>query len=169
MRVLAFFFLASSDNHRAAFVALIALVVAAGIPLAFAWARLLPEDAPPFKIEAGSYQSVEMEPTPEPAKKSRRDLLSIALLLCVTATYLVRFPGIPLPPIAGSLGGLFSNAVAPWIFLSARVVLLVGTGLGACYAALRPGPQRVPMVLAAGFALILWLLGPILQSAMLSP
>lgn len=169
MRALALLFLASSDNHRAAFVALTALVIAGGIPLAFAWARLLPEDTPPFKIEPGSYPSVDVEPAPEPAKKSRRDFLSIALLLCVTATYLIRFPGIPLPAIAGWLSGLFSNSTAPWIFLAARVILLVSTGLAACYAVLRPGPLRVPMVLAAAFALILWLLGPILHSAMLFP
>ena len=53
-------------DHRLAFAMLVALLIAAGTPLAFAWARLIPEDAAPFPIEPGSFPSVDHEaPPPE--------------------------------------------------------------------------------------------------------
>jgi hypothetical protein len=162
-------FFVSAVQHRAAFVALIALVVGAGIPLAYAWARVLPEDAPPFKIEPGSFPSVDLEPAPaEPPKNSRRDLISLALLLCITLTYLARFPGMPLAALIHGLQSALSTATANGIVSAVHIFLLTGTGLAACVAAVRPGRMRVPLICAASLALILWLLGPILQSAMVA-
>jgi hypothetical protein len=159
--------LLTAANQRAAFVVLIVLVVGAGIPLAFAWARILPEDAPPFKIEPGSFPSVDLEPT-APARNPKRDPLSIALLLCVTITYLVRFPGMPVAAVLHWLDGSTSGATVSSLLIATRVVLLVGTGLAACIAAVRSTRLRAPLIAAAGLTLLLWLLGPILQIAMLS-
>ncbi len=154
-------------HQRAAFVALIALVVAAGIPLAFAWARILPEDAPPFKLEPGSFPSVDMEPAALSTKR-KREAISLVLLLCITTAYLVRFPGMPVAPLLHWLGSTFSATSTNGIVTSVRFVLLAGTGLAACIAAVRPGRMRGPLIAAAGLALLLWLLEPILQSAMVA-
>jgi hypothetical protein len=169
MRAMHIAFFMGAVEHRAAFVALIALVVGAGIPLAYAWARVLPEDAPPFKIEPGSFPSVDLEPAPaNPAKKSPRDLISQALLLCITLTYLIRFPGMPLAALIHGLQSAFSTATGNGIASAVRIFLLTGTGIAACVAAVRPGRMRVPLISAAALALLLWLLGPILQSAMIA-
>jgi hypothetical protein len=160
-------FFLDATHQRSAFVALITLVVSAGIPLAFAWARILPEDAPPFKIEPGSFSSVDLEQPARP-KNPKREFLSIALLLCVTITYLVRFPGMPVAALLHWLVGSTSAATASSLLVATRVVLLVGTGLAACIAAIRPTRMRAPLVAAAGLVLLLWLLGPILQIAMVS-
>jgi hypothetical protein len=161
------FFIGSAD-HRATFLAQAILIVAAGIPLAFAWARLLPEEPPPFKVEPGSSSSGKLESQPDIPRKPNRDLILIVLLLCVTVTYLLRFPGISVAALVQWLNVTFSGSTAAWVISGARAVLLIGTGFAACYAVLRPGPLRVPLVLAAGLVLILWLLGPILQAALLS-
>jgi hypothetical protein len=154
----------AATHQRSAFLILCALVIGAGIPLAFAWARLIPEDAPPFKIEPGSYPSVDFEPV-APTTRSKRDLLSASLLLCITLTYLVRFPGMPLATIVGLLATITSHSTVGALVVTARIVLLVGSGLAACIAATRPGRLRVPVIAAAGLTLLLWLLGPILQAA----
>jgi hypothetical protein len=154
-------------HQRASFVAMIALVVGAGIPLAFAWARALPDDAPAFHIEPGSFPSVDLEPL-APVKKTKRDVISVALALCVTITFLVRFPGMPVATTIHWLDTLTSAATANSIVSTGRIILLLGTGLAACVAAVRPGRMRVPLIAAAGLTLLLWLLGPILQAAMVA-
>ena len=96
--------LLTTADQRAAFVALIVLVVGAGIPLAFAWARILPEDAPPFKIEPGSFPSVDLEP-PAPATKSE------------TRSALHRTPALRHHHISGSIPGNAGSsrfALAGW-------------------------------------------------------
>ena len=154
--------------YRLAFAAHTALLVGAAIPLAFAWARALPEDAPPFKIEPGSFPAIDLAPPDALARTSKADLLSLALLVCVTLTYLSRFPGLPLTPLLHWIHFAFPAAAATWIVLGGKTILVVGTGLAACLATVRPGPMRVPLVTAASLVLTLWLLGPILQSALLS-
>jgi hypothetical protein len=154
--------------HHLAFAAHTALLLAAATPLAYAWARVLPEDAPPFKIEPGAFPAVDLEPPDTPVKTRRVDLLSLSLLFCVTLTYLTRFPGIPLAALLHWIHSVFPAAAANWVVLGGRTILVVGTGLAACLATVRPGPMRVPVVTAASLVLTLWLLGPILQSALLS-
>jgi hypothetical protein len=161
-------FLIGSADHRATFLALAVLIVATGIPLAFAWARVLPEDASPFRVDPGSSSSGNLESHPDIPRKYDRDPLSIILLFCITVTYLLRFPGVSVVALVHWLNVAFSGPTTAWMISSGKAILLIGTGFAACYAALRPGPLRVPLVLAAGLALILWLLGPILQAALLS-
>jgi hypothetical protein len=155
-------------DHRVAFLALAVLIVAAGIPLAFAWARVLPEDPPPFPIEAGSFPSVDLEPPLEPPRNHKRNLVSVALLACVTLAYLLRFPGIPRAPIVHFLDSIFAPATTTWIVFSVDTFLLVATGFAACYAFLQPGPQRIPLTAAAALVLIFWLLSPLLQIALVA-
>src|SRR5260370_8441756 len=81
-------------DHRLALVAFAALLIAAAAPLASAWARLLPEEPPPF----------ELPPAPSPPEQtpSNRETprkagpLAIFLLLCVTLSFLLKFPALPL-------------------------------------------------------------------------
>ena len=88
-------------DHRWAFLLLAVLLMAAAIPLASAWARLLPEEPPPFPIEPGSFPTIDQQLPPETPSRRHRDLIiSFALLVCITLTYLIRFPGFPSSALA---------------------------------------------------------------------
>jgi hypothetical protein len=154
-------------DHRVAFLALAALLVAAVIPLAFAWARILPEDRPPFEIEPPSYPSVELEPLPERSPNSNRDWVASLLLVGVTTGYIFEFPGFPRDTFLRWLNSIFSTSATAWIVFGANTLLIVSAGGAIGYAILNPGPLRLPFATAAALVLILWLLAPLLQVALL--
>jgi hypothetical protein len=155
-------------NYRIAFFLLAALIVGAAIPLAWAWARVLPEEAPPFRIEPGSFPSVDLEPPHEPSPKAKRDILAIALLVGVTLGYAVQFPGFPPDAALRWLSSIFPASAIIWIWITftAETILLAVIGCAAYYAILRPGPLRTLLSAAAVLILILWLFVPLLQLAL---
>ncbi len=155
-------------DHRLAFFALAALVVGAAIPLAFAWARILPEDRPPFEIEPPSYPTVELAPPEEPSSGSKRDWLAIALLVGVTIGYILQFPGFPRDATLRWLNSLFSGSAAGWIAFAANTLLIVSAAGAVGYAILNPGPLRFPLAAAAALVLILWFLAPLLRMALVA-
>jgi hypothetical protein len=155
-------------DPRVALVALVALLVAAGVPLAFGWARLLPEEPSPFPIEPGSFPSVDEEVKPElPGKPRWESILSVILLGCLTLAYVARFPGFPSARLVRWLDALVSGSTEHWVFVSARVVLPVVSAAAGVYAALRPGSLRKPLLAAAVLVLLLWFLAPGLRLALL--
>jgi len=154
-------------DHRLAFFALAALVVAAAIPLAFAWVRILPEDRPPFEIEPPSYPAVELEPPQEPAPDSKRSPIAIALLVGVTIGYILQFPGFPRDAALPWLNSILPRSATAWVPIGANALLIVTAGCAACYAILNPGPLRLPLTTAAALVLILWFLAPLLRLALL--
>jgi hypothetical protein len=156
-------------DHRVAFLALATLLLAAAIPLAIAWARLLPEEPPPFPIEPGSFPNIEQERRPEPSATPRGDLvLSVAILICLTLAYAIRFPGFPKVALMHWLDGVVPGSTEYWLIVSARIFLLVAAGAAIVYAIRRPGPLRVPLASAAALVLILWFVAPLLGVAFLS-
>jgi hypothetical protein len=155
-------------DHRLAFLVLVGLLVGAGVPLAFGWARLLPEERPPFPIEPGSFPSVDEEVAPEPSGKPRWEpTVSVILLSCLALTFAIRVPGFPSARLAHWLGSIVSSSTEHWLFVSARIVLPVVSAAAGVYGALRPGSLRVPLLAAAVLVLLLWFLGPVLQLAVL--
>jgi hypothetical protein len=155
-------------DHRAALVVLAALLIAAGVPLALAWARLLPEEAPPFAIEPGSFPSVDEEVVLEGASKPRWEVLvSVVFLSCLTFAYAIRVPGFPSRTIVHWLDAVVSGSTKHWLLLSARIFLPVASAAAGGYAAFRSGSLRIPLLAAAVLVLLLWFLGPALQLAML--
>jgi hypothetical protein len=155
-------------DHRIAFVALVALIVGGAIPLAFAWARILPEDRPPFEIEPPSYPNVEIEPPPATPASAKRNLVAILLLIALTVAYVFQFPGFPRDAIFRWLVSIFSSDPAPWISLVAEALAVV-TAIGAVvYAILRPGRLRTPLISAAVLVAMLWILAAFLRTALLA-
>ena len=155
-------------DHRVAFIALVALVLGAGVPLAFGWARLLPEDTPPFPIEPGSFPSVDHEVAQEQPSDKRDYWIAAPLLFCLTVAFVFRVPGFPGGAVVASIGRVIPEVGASWSSVAAHVVVaLVATGAGV-FGALRPGPLRIPFIAAGAMTLILWFLGPVLQAAMLN-
>jgi len=155
-------------DPRLAFVAFVALLIGAGIPLAFAWARLLPEDAPPFPIEPGSFPSVDHEvPQEEPARK-KNYLIAAPLLSCLTMAFVFRVPGFPGGTVLAWVGKMIPGVDEHGGVVAVQVVVAL-VAIGACVlGALRPGPLRIPLIAAGALMLILWFLSPLLQVAMLS-
>jgi hypothetical protein len=155
-------------DHRLAFVALVALLIGAGTPLAFAWARLLPEDAPPFPIEPGSFPSVDHEMPEERPGSNKDHWIAAPLLFCLTVAFVFRVPGFPSGTVLAWVGGRIPGVSEHWSAIAARVIVaLIAIGVGAC-GALRPGPLRVPLIAAGAMTLLLWFVAPLLQAAMLA-
>jgi hypothetical protein len=155
-------------DHRLAFVALIVLLTGAGTPLAFAWARLLPEDAPPFPIEPGSFPSVDHEAPQDEPNRKKDYLIAAPLLLCLTIAFIFRVPGFPGNTALAWLGGTIPALSEKWSAIAVQVfIALVAIGT-VVLGALRPGPLRIPLIAAGALTLALWFLAPLLQAAMLS-
>jgi hypothetical protein len=154
-------------DHRLAFVFLCALVVGAAVPLAMAWARVLPEDAPPFARNEDSLHSAKEEPCEE-EKSRNRDPFAIVLLVFVTLSYALRFPGFPVDAVLRWLSTRMPEAWWDWGILAGRAFFVVTPGLAACYSAVRPNSLRVPLIAGGILVLLLWLLQPMLFAAMTS-
>jgi hypothetical protein len=166
-------------DHRLALATLVALLIAAGTPLAFAWARLLPEDAPPFPIEPGSFPSVDHEIAPEEPSRKKDYWIAVPLLLCLTIVFVFRVPGFPIGAVLAWIGNVIPglgphwsdvkiHSTVQWSAVTLHViVVLVAIGV-AVFGAMRPGPLRIPLIASAAMTLLLWFVGPLLQAAILS-
>jgi hypothetical protein len=155
-------------DHRVALVTLVLLLIGAGTPLAFALARLLPEDAPPFPIEPGSFPSVDHEVPPEQPRRNRDSWIAALLLLCLTIAFAFRVPGFPVSTVLAWIGGTNPAVTAHWSAIAIQVIVaLIAIG-AAVFGALRPGPLRIPLITAGVMILILWFAAPLLQAAMLA-
>ena len=153
-------------NHRLAFLALTALLLGAAIPLAFAWARVIPDDRTPFQIDPPRSGRRRDAIFPPPLS-SNRDTLVIVPILFVTLAYIVQFPGFPRQAALQWLGQAFSAFAPFWMSLGARVLAGVVTVGVASHALSKPDPLRIPLGVGAVLVLLLWLTGSFLRTALL--
>jgi hypothetical protein len=156
-------------DHRLAFVFLCALVVGAAAPLAIAWARVVPEEAPPFARKEDSPRGAKEELPGEEGRSRNRDPFAVVLLVFVTLSYALRFPGFPLAAVLRWLSTRVPEAWWDWGLLAGRAFFVVTPGLAACYSAVQPNSLRVPLIAGGILVLLLWLLQPMLFAAMTSP
>jgi hypothetical protein len=153
-------------DHRLALLALAALLVAAAAPLAWCWARLLPEEPPPFEIAAAGPPPADLaSDLKTPAKK---DPFAVFLLVCVTLSYVLRFPGLPLAAGLQWLSTLLPADYFNWTVLGGRAFFVVVPGLAAAYSALRANPLRIALMVAGVLVLLLWLVSPALRAGIAS-
>jgi hypothetical protein len=82
-------------NYRLALFFLVVLNLGTAVPLAFGWARVLPEEPPPFGNAEDSFGRIKNMPSADELRSKRRDPFAIVLLLCVTLSYACQFPGLP--------------------------------------------------------------------------
>jgi hypothetical protein len=155
-------------DHRLAFVALVALLIGAGIPLAFAWARLLPEDAPPFPIEPGSFPSVDHELPQAEATRKKDYWIAAPLLFCLTVAFVFRVPGFPGGTVLAWVAAIIPGVGEHWSVLAVQVLVTIVAIVACVFGALRRGPLRIPLIAAGALMLILWFVSPLLQAAMLT-
>jgi len=144
-----------------AFLMLGGLVVAAAVPLAIGWARLLPEDRPPFEIENPRRKS----PTPavsiygNQSEERRLDIGAIVLLVLLTVAFAVQFPGVPRMDALNSLPDHLPKA-EEWFELALPCLLLVVCVAAILYGALRRSVLRVQLIVAGSVVLLLWVVAP---------
>ena len=150
-------------DHRLALGLLTALLILAGAPLAYAWARLLPEEPEPFQAQSDG----EEHQAPASNKKGRRgkNPFAIILLLVITIGYLLKFPGIPVGRGLALLGRVVPQSESPWLVLGARWFFVVVPGLVAAYSVMRAHRLRVPLIMGGVLVTGLWLAGPYLAAA----
>ena len=149
-------------DHRLAFVFLAAFIIAAGASLAFAWTRLLPEEPSPFVSKHGPPPQITIYKTDGSPPS---DPFAVFMLVCVTLSYILRFPGIAGDAALHRLTTVMPESWVSWFVLAGRAFFVVAPGLAACYSAIRPNPIRGPLIVAGILVLLLWLLRPLLLSA----
>jgi hypothetical protein len=149
-------------DHRLALLALVALLVSAAAPLAYAWATLLPEEPPPFEVRPAGAPEDLASNRENPPKK---DPFAVLLLVCVTLSYVLRFPGLPLAAGLHWLSTLLPAEYFNWTVLGGRWFFVVVLGVAAAYSALRPNPMRIALIVGGLLILALWLVSPMLRAA----
>ncbi len=155
-------------DHRLAIVLLVGLVVVTGASLAMAWVRLLPEDAAPFANPDEARRGAEEGLEPSEMRERRRDPFAVVLLVFVTVSYILQFPGVPRDAVFHWLASRFDEPAAHWITLCTPEFFAFVPGLAACYSLLRRNFLRIPLVAAGLLVLLLWLFGPLLQAALVT-
>jgi hypothetical protein len=151
-------------DHRLALVLLCVLILSAAAPLAYGWARLLPEDAPPFQpAKRGDESAAETGETGQAGGNP----IAIVLLVCLTVSFLLQVPGVPIEHAVESLTQRFSQAFAERVLFAGGAFFVFVPGLAACYALLRKNFLRWPLVIGGALVLVLWLLSDPLMAALL--
>lgn len=153
-------------DHRLAFLFLAALSLGTAVPLAFGWARILPEEPPPFATSDDTQRARRNEPPAKKPMNERRDPFAIVLLLCVTVSYVCQLPGVPSDMGFGSIPTMIPDSTGGWIEFAGVWFLVLIPGFAAAYAILRPNLLRVPLIAAGFLVLLLWLLGAPLRAAL---
>jgi hypothetical protein len=153
-------------DPRLAFVFLCMLVVGAAVPLAIGWARVLPEDEPPFASPEGSSQGSRSEVSTEKTKTRKHNTFAIVLLAIVTFSYVLQFPGLRGDAALHWLAARMPETWLIWMVLAGRAFFVVTPGLAACYSVVQPNSLRGPLISSGILVLLLWLLQPMLFAAM---
>jgi hypothetical protein len=152
-------------DARLAFVLLCALLLGAAIPISFAWARVLPEEDPPFRFERNSKPGAPVIDRGRTEPYLPRDPYALVLLIYVTLSYLSQFPGLPRKAVLARLAAHAPEARVKWFLLVLEGFIVIVPAVAVCYSLLRPNPLRLPLIVAGVLVLLLWWLAPGLQSA----
>jgi len=153
-------------DHRLAFLFLAALNLGTAVPLAFGWARVLPEEPPPFGTSDDSQRGRRNEPPSKKTMNERRDPFAIVLLVCVTISYAGQLPGVPRDVGFGPIPTVIPDSTSAWMEFAAIWFLVLIPGFAAAYAILRPNFLRVPLIAAGFLVLLLWLLAAPLRATL---
>ena len=134
-------------DARVALVSLLLLIMAAAAPIVLGWLALLPSEREPFAL-AG-----------EASGKKPRDPFAIFLLVNISVSLLLRIPGLQSSAIVSRLGKLVSAEWADHAVMIGYIWLGFVPGLAAAYAAVRPNPLRLQLLIGGTLTLLLWFMG----------
>ena len=148
-------------SPKIAFLLLAGLIVGAAVPLALGWARLLPEERPPFEIEnprrRGPAPTVSIYGS-EPEER-RFDLVAIVLLVLLTVGLALQFPGVP--RAAGLNTGLDHFPTGKdWADVALPCLMFLSAGVAILYGVARRSFLRTQLIVGGSIVLLLWLLAP---------
>src|SRR6266404_7963679 len=153
-------------DHRLAFLFLAVLHLGTAVPLAFGWVRLLPEEAPPFQIHRPPSRRWSIYAHSSEDEEDPRDPLAMVLLICVTVSYAIQFPGLLRSLALGSIPTVLPQDASEWARFALTWFLVVVPGFAAVYSLLRPNFLRVPLIVAGVLILLLWLFSAPLRAAL---
>jgi hypothetical protein len=153
-------------DYRLALLFLVVLNLGTAVPLAFGWARVLPEEPPPFGNAEDSFGRIKNMRSADELMGKRRDPFAIVLLLCVTLSYACQFPGVRGNMGFGSIPTVIPYDTGGWIEFAVIWFLVVIPGFATAYSFLRPNFLRVPLIVAGFLLLLLWFLGGLLRAAL---
>lgn len=137
-------------DHRIALVLYAALMLVAAGAIVAGWLRLLPPEREPF-----------VAPGEHPAK-TEHDAFAIFLLVNVTVSVLLRFPGLESANLSAALAKVLPSEWANHGAMIAFIWFGFVPGLAAVYSLVRRNPLRWPLVTGGTTALVLWLAAPLL-------
>ena len=141
------------NPHLAAFLMMV-LLLAAAIPLALAWTRILPPERDPFS-------------RPDlPGPKRKFDPAAAFLLLNVSLSLLAAIPRIADTLHLDSLLGLLPPAWAEHLTMVSLIWLVFVPAFAAAYSAVRANPIRPHLIIGGILVLALWLLSPTLLASL---
>jgi hypothetical protein len=149
---------------RVSFFCLSVLLLGAAVPLAWAWTLLLPREPEPF---AGP-REIEDVSSSARAKQRRRDPIAVVLLVFVTLSYVLQFPGVPENIANAWIAKIVPANVVGWSALALHWFFVLIPGVAAIYALFTRNPLRIPLVAAGLMVLLVWLLSPGLYAALLA-
>jgi hypothetical protein len=153
-------------DHRLAFLALAALIVGTAVPLAFAWAQVLPEEAPPFDASPPSRAPARPQSRDE-TRCPKHSVVTIALLVFVTLSYAIQFPGVPRQVGVRWLKSFVPEIAPAWISWGIESVFVLLNAGVAGYAVFGPkNSLRVPLGISAALVLALWVLAHTLRHSL---
>jgi hypothetical protein len=153
-------------DHRLAFLFLAVLHLGTAVPLAFGWVRLLPEEAPPFQIHRPPARRWSIYAHSSEDEEAPRDPLAMVLLICVTVSYAVQFPGLPRSLAFVSIPTAIPQDASGWARFALTWFLVVVPGFAAVYSLLRPNFLRAPLIAAGVLILLLRLASAPLRAAL---
>jgi|SRR5436309_16122439 len=159
-------FAALALDHRLAFLFLAALSLGAAVPLALGWARVLPEEPPPFENAPNLFRRPGNSPPAAALTSKRRDPFAIVLLLCVTVSYACQLPGVPRGVGFDSIPTVIPHDTVGRIGLAAIWFLVLIPGFASVYSLFRPHFLRGPLIAAGILLLLLWLFATPLRAAL---
>ena len=130
------------------------LLVAAAIPLALGWTRILPPEREPFS-------------RPDlPRKKPELDLFAVFLLVNVSLSLIAAIPRIADTLHLDFMLGLLPPAWAEHIAMVSLIWLVFIPAFAAACSAVRSNPIRAQLIVGGILVLALWLLSPTLLSSL---
>ena len=156
-------------DHRLAFLILSALLISAAAPLAIAWARLLPDEKPPFSFPPPSPVKQSANTDTSAHKSAGRDSFAVTLLIFVTLNFLWQIPGAPREFLLARAASLIPEPWLQGVLLFCRGFFLAIPGVAAAYSVFRRHDLRIPLIVAGVLVPLLSFAAPWLRAAFLAP
>jgi hypothetical protein len=156
-------------DPRLAFLALCVLLIGAATPLAMAWARLLPEECPPFRFHSPSTRKTPHPTFAQVPSNAARDYFALTLLVFVTLSFLWQIPGFPRNFVVSHAAAFVPEPWLQGLMLFSRGFLVAIPVIAAGYSIFRQNKIRIPLIAAGVIVPILWLVNPWLKAALVAP